>query len=214
MRLVSLTSCETQSDNHAHCLIHSVSNHETSRITGVTTLIPKETGESQAQDQSETDNYNFVQVSRNYLKEWRLLMRKSPLASEVLMFLVEHMGRTTNAVVCSYTTLTEATGVSRASVARALKLLKEDNWIDSVKIGNATAYAVNARVFWQAGRHQKQYAIFQATVIASGTEQDSDFKLKAKQSIRHIPFIEENARLMVDNSELLSPPDQQDLDLQ
>ena len=104
--------------------------------------------------------------------------------------------------------------MSRASVARALKLLKEDNWIDSVKIGNATAYAVNARVFWQAGRHQKQYAIFQATVIASGTEQDSDFKLKAKQSIRHIPFIEENARLMVDNSELLSPPDQQDLDLQ
>lgn len=180
----------------------------------MTTLIPKETGESQAQDQSETDNYNFVQVSRNYLKEWRLLMRKSPLASEVLMFLVEHMGRTTNAVVCSYTTLTEATGVSRASVARALKLLKEDNWIDSVKIGNATAYAVNARVFWQAGRHQKQYAIFQATVIASGTEQDSDFKLKAKESIRHIPFIEENARLMVDNSELLSPPDQQDLDLQ
>ena len=211
---MSLTSCETQSDNQAHCLIHSVSNQETSRITGVTTLIPKETGESQAQDQSETDNYNFVQVSRNYLKEWRLLMRKSPLASEVLMFLVEHMGRTTNAVVCSYTTLTEATGVSRASVARALKLLKEDNWIDSVKIGNATAYAVNARVFWQAGRHQKQYAIFQATVIASGTEQDSDFKLKAKQSIRHIPFIEENARLMVDNSELLSPPDQQDLDLQ
>ncbi|MDK8230816.1 plasmid replication initiation protein, partial [Escherichia coli] len=55
----------------------------------------------------EQDNYNFVQVSRAYLKEWRALTRKSPIASEILMYLIENMGRTTNAVVCSYTTLME-----------------------------------------------------------------------------------------------------------
>ena len=49
------------------------------------------------------------------------------------------MGRTTNAVVCSYTTLCEVTGVSRPTVGRAIKLLKEDNWIDTVKISNANA---------------------------------------------------------------------------
>ena len=98
----------------------------------------------------EQDNYNFVQVSRAYLKEWRALTRKSPIASEILMYLIENMGRTTNAVVCSYTTLMEITGVSRASVARAVKILKEDRWMQAVKIGNATAYCVNAKAFWQA----------------------------------------------------------------
>ncbi|EFB5776120.1 plasmid replication initiation protein, partial [Escherichia coli] len=106
----------------------------------------------------EQDNYNFVQVSRAYLKEWRALTRKSPIASEILMYLIENMGRTTNAVVCSYTTLMEITGVSRASVARAVKILKEDRWMQAVKIGNATAYCVNAKAFWQAGRNQKKYA--------------------------------------------------------
>ncbi|EII3490872.1 TPA: replication/maintenance protein RepL, partial [Escherichia coli] len=101
----------------------------------------------------EQDNYNFVQVSRAYLKEWRALTRKSPIASEILMYLIENMGRTTNAVVCSYTTLMEITGVSRASVARAVKILKEDRWMQAVKIGNATAYCVNAKAFWQAGRN-------------------------------------------------------------
>ena len=72
-----------------------------------------------------------------------------------LYYLVEHMGRTTNAVVCSYTTLCEITGVSRPTVGRAIKLLKDDQWIDTVKIGNANAYCVNERVFWQAGRNQE-----------------------------------------------------------
>src|SRR5215216_2707402 len=93
-------------------------------------------------------NYNFVQISREYLKNWRGLIRKNPLSAEILMFLIEKMGRTTNAVVCSYKTLTELTGYSRTSIANSLKTLKEDNWIEAIKIGNATAYCVNERVAW------------------------------------------------------------------
>lgn len=110
-------------------------------------------------------NFNFVQVSRAYLKEWRALTRKSPIASEILMYLVENMGRTTNAVVCSYTTLMEVTAVSRASVARAVKLLKDDRWIEAIKIGNATAYCVNASAFWQAARNQKNTPYFKQLLL-------------------------------------------------
>jgi len=163
-------------------------------------------------DREVKDNYNFVQVSRAYLTQMRLLARKSPIANEILLYLVEHMGRTTNAVVCSYKTLQEVTGLSRTSVANAIKLLKEDNWIDAVKIGNATAYCVNERVFWQAARNQRQYAIFSATVIASASEQESDYHLKAKTKLTHIPFIEESERL-ISKSEDLPPPDQRDLEL-
>lgn len=160
------------------------------------------------------DNYNFVQVSRGYLAQMRKLARKSPIANEILLYLVEHMGRTTNAVVCSYRTLQEATGLSRTSVANAIKLLKEDNWIDAIKIGNATAYCVNERVFWQAGRNQRQYAIFSATVIAAASEQESDYHKKAATKLTHIPFIESKETILVDQNEKLDPPDQIDLELE
>ncbi len=158
------------------------------------------------------DNYNFVQVSRGYLKEMRKLARKSPLGHEILYYLVEHMGKTTNAVVCSYRTLCEATESSRASVGRSIKILKDDNWIDTVKIGNATAYCVNERAFWQAGRNQRRYAIFSATVIASESEQESNFKEKAKHKLTHVPIISNKERISSGN-EMLPPPDQQDLEL-
>jgi hypothetical protein len=166
----------------------------------------------ESQELPNSANYDFVQVSRSYLKQMRSLARKSPLAHEILYYFVEHMGRTTNAVVVSYATLGEVCGSSRPSVGRAIKILKEDNWVDTVKIGNATAYCVNARAFWQAGRNQKKYAVFSATVIASESEQESNYREKAKQKLTYIPVVEQGDR-MVTGSEKLVPPDQTDLDL-
>lgn len=160
----------------------------------------------------ESHNSNFVQLSRAYLKSMRTLARKNPLAHEILYYFVENMGRTTNAVVCSYRTLCEITGTSRPTVGRAIKALKDDNWIDAVKIGNATAYCVNERVFWQAGRNQRKYAKFSATVIASESEQDSDYHEKAKQKLTYIPIVEDGDIPVTGNDEL-PPPDQKDLDL-
>lgn len=122
------------------------------------------------------------------------------------------MGRTTNAVVCSRNVLAEVTGCSIATVGRAIRILKDDNWIDTVKIGNASAYCVNERAFWQAGRNQRQYAVFSATVIAAASEQDSDFREKAKQKLTYIPVIEDSD-IAVAGSDQLTPPDQQDLDI-
>ena len=83
--------------------------------------------------------------------------------------------------LCSYTTLCEITGVSRPTVGRAIKLLKDDQWIDTVKIGNANAYCVNERVFWQAGRNQRKYAIFSNSYrICHRSE--SDFKKKPNRN--------------------------------
>lgn len=167
---------------------------------------------SEIDESQNSGNFNFVQINRAYLRDWRALTRKSPIASEILMYFIETMGRTTNAVVCSYTTLTEITGVSRASVARAVKILKEDRWLEAIKIGNATAYCVNASAFWQASRNQKKYAIFQATVVASSSEQESGFLEKSQQRLRHIPFIE-NSERAIPTEEDLPPPDQKDLEL-
>ena len=120
----------------------------------------------------------------------RGLISKQPLAAEILMFFMEKMGRTTNAVVCSYKSLQEITGYSRPTVARAIRVLKEDNWIDTVKVGNATAYCVNEKVAWQASKNERKYAIFSATVVASETEQDDGFIEKSKEKLTFIPFFE------------------------
>ena len=165
-----------------------------------------------AESQQGKQNYDFVQLSRGYLRQMRILAKKSPLAHEILYYLVENMGRTTNAVVVSYITLCEVTGVSRASVARAIKILKDDNWVDAVKVGSATAYCVNARAFWQAARNQKHYAKFAATIIASESEQDSGYHEKAKEKLTYIPVIEPSDSVSVGTDEL-PPPDQRELDL-
>jgi predicted transcriptional regulator len=166
---------------------------------------------SKVEDKS-NDNSNFVQLSRGYMSQMRVLSRKSPVAMQIFLYLVEHMGRTTNAVVCSYRVLSEVTNLSRTSVAKAIKILKEENWIDAVKIGNATAYAINERVVWQAGRNERKYAIFSATIIASESEQDSNYHELAKTKLTHIPIIE-SGDIATIGSEKLPPPDQQDLDI-
>ncbi|MBE0422194.1 plasmid replication initiation protein [Pseudoalteromonas distincta] len=158
-------------------------------------------------------NYNFVQLSRTYLKDMRVLARKSPLGHEILYYLVENMGRTTNAVVVSYRTLEEVTSTSRSSVARAVKILRDDNWMETVKVGSATAYCVNARAFWQAGRNQKQYAIFSATVVASSEEQGDDFREKATHDLKYIPMVKKDERIQINTNEVLPPPDQTEIDL-
>ncbi|MEF7908205.1 plasmid replication initiation protein, partial [Escherichia coli] len=70
---------------------------------------------------------------------------------------------------------------------------------------------VNEKVFWQSGRNQRKYAIFSATVIASASEQESDYAEKSKHKLTYIPIIESGEAAIVGSDEL-PPPDQKDLD--
>lgn len=160
---------------------------------------------------TDNDNFNFVQLQKGYMQEWRQLIKTQPLAAEIMFYFMEVMGKTSNAVVCSYKTLQEVTGYSRPSVGRAIRHLKDKNWIDSVKVGSATAYAVNERIAWQSGKNARKYAVFSATVVASESEQDPNYQ-QQDQKLKYIPFVEKSERVLVDN-EQLPPPDQQELDL-
>ena len=163
----------------------------------------------------ERENNNFVQLSKSYLKDYRHLIRKSAPAAEILMFLVERMGKTTNAVVCSPKVLSEVTGLSRSSVSRAVKILKDDNWVDVVKIGGVKTFAVNERVVWAAQANKRHYAIFSATVVATESEQESGI-LDKQAPLKNIPIVGEiqNDNLILTNTnEPLPPPDQGEIEL-
>lgn len=130
------------------------------------------------------ENANFVQLKDNSLRAIQGLIQKSPVSAQILFFFIEKMGKLNNSVICSYQTLMEVTGYSRATVSRAIKHLKDHNWIDTVKVGSATAYCVNAQIAWRAANNQRHYAIFSSTVVASSSE-NSDFESNKK--LRYIP---------------------------
>ena len=156
-------------------------------------------------------NYNFVQLNRGYLKAHRALIKKYHQSAVVLDVLIEGMGKS-NALVISYKTLQELTGYGRTTVATAIKVLKDDQWIQSIKIGTTNAYIVNSAAFWTTWATGRAYSKFYATVIVSESEQDVTIDQLRDVQLRSVPIFERNERILVGTEEL-PPPDQTDLDL-
>lgn len=154
-------------------------------------------------------NYNFVQVQKSALKDMRGLAARSPKAMQLLLTLVEKMNRE-NAIMISKKTLEQITGMSSASVTRAIKLLKEERWVQIIKVGTSNVYRVNSLAFWQAAKDQR-YTSFRATIVASENEQDENWD---GVKLKHFPLLESNdVEKMQIVDEQLPPPDQGELNV-
>jgi len=151
---------------------------------------------------------DFVQVTRGYLSEMRKLQDKSPMALSVLLFLTERMTRQ-NAIVISQPTLAEILGCNPSSVYRAINLLRSENWIQVIKIGQTNGYLVNSKVVWRS-HQEKRYGYFNAEVIASEKEQTQSVEELENQPLREIPNVKKGECPISDNASL-TPPDQRDL---
>ncbi|WP_312632244.1 replication/maintenance protein RepL, partial [Mammaliicoccus sciuri] len=80
-------------------------------------------------------------------EDW--LMAKSPIAYRIFKFLINNMD-SYNAVMCSYKVLEEQFEVSTSTVTRAVKLLKDKQYIDVYKSGTSNVYAVNKQIAWNS----------------------------------------------------------------
>lgn len=161
----------------------------------------------------ERTNLNFVQFDRSVMRQHRELIRKSPLAAEILDFLIESMNKT-NIVVCSYRVLEEVTGYKKRSLQYAIQLLKKNHWVQTIKIGQASAYVVNSAAFWSSYASGKEYSIFHATVIAAASEQEETLEQLKNIKLKRVPIWDRKHDIpTIDTSEELPPPDQGDLDL-
>jgi Fe2+ or Zn2+ uptake regulation protein len=154
-------------------------------------------------------NWNFLQIEKSSLREFRRLADQSPKALKVLLVLAEKMNRE-NALMVSRHTLSEITGLSTATLTRAIALLRDEKWIQIIKVGTSNVYRVNSKAFWQSSG-DKKYSSFRATIFASETEQEEkwdDIELK------RFPLLEHTAeeRILVSNDQI-DPPDQQELSI-
>ncbi len=121
-----------------------------------------------------TEHAHFAMVELQAMEGMIELNARAPKAVSLLMTLIRRMQPgSAGVVVCSRETMRELLGASMPTVDRALKLLITEGWVQRIRIGGAHALAINSRVAWVGPRGQLQHAVFDATVIASRSEQDA-----------------------------------------
>lgn len=126
---------------------------------------------------------NFIQVNKDYYKAEDWLMAKSPIAYRIFKFLINSMDGY-NAVICSQTVLQETFNISRVTVSRAIKILKEKNYIDVYKTGTSNVYAINKNIVWSSWGSNYKYATFGANIILSENEQEQGIQAQIK-AVKH-----------------------------
>lgn|SRR5690625_215802 len=142
------------------------------------------------QRQKKSPYRSWVQMNKDAYKAEDWLMSKSPIAYRIFKFLINNMD-SYNAVMCSQTVLQEQFDVSRVTISRAIKLLKEKQFIDVYKSGTSNVYAVNKQIAWSSWGSNFKHGKFGANIILSESEQDEQVKLEI-QKHKEVSLKEEN----------------------
>jgi len=117
----------------------------------------------------------WIQTDRASHEAWGRLSVSKPRAAALMHYLVAQMGHS-DAVVASWATLSSISGMSVATVRRAVADLRSERWIEVVQIGGkgaANAIVINSRVAWTQERDKLRYARFSAQVLARSDEQET-----------------------------------------
>lgn len=133
----------------------------------------------------------WVQTERAAHEAWAALIRKSPLAAQVMHILTSQV-EDHNAVVISQKVLAQLVQGSERGIRDALALLRKDNWIETRQIGGrgtVNAYVINDRVAWNGKRDGIRYSLFSARVIVSEEEQPDRQELGQQAPLRQLPGI-------------------------
>lgn len=117
----------------------------------------------------------WTQFNNEHTKELMQLAIKYPRAHAILYFLVDQMDNY-NAVLCSSRVIEEVLGVSRQTVSKNIKILRELGFLAVLKSGNANVYAVNDKVYWKSWGNNRKYSKFPANVVLAMSEQDTEYQ--------------------------------------
>lgn len=146
--------------------------------------------EEEHEQQKKSPYGRWIQLNKDAYKAEDWLMSKSPIAYRIFKFLLNNMD-SYNAVMCSQTVLQERFEVSRATVSRAVKLLKDKQYIDTYKSGTSNVYAVNKQIAWNSWGNNFKYGKFSANIILSESEQEGQIKTKIQ---KHQEVIKESRK--------------------
>ena len=118
----------------------------------------------------------WTQFNNEHTKELMWLAIKHPKAHAILYFLIDQMDEY-NAVMCSYKVLEEVLGVGHATIARNLKVLKENGFIAILKSGTSNVFTINDSIYWKSWGNNKKYSKFPANVVLALSEQEENYQV-------------------------------------
>lgn len=114
----------------------------------------------------------FKKTTDEHFALMELLIKKHSLAALIYNFFVKNMDNT-NAIIMSFDAMEEYFGYSRSALSRAIKVLVSNKMLEIQKSGNMNVYCINADLVWAQREDKKKFARFNATVIISGSEQQT-----------------------------------------
>ena len=141
--------------------------------------------EQQAQEEEEKERrkspfQRFYQINKDNSEYLRSCLKENPKALEMLLFIFDHMDKY-NAVVCSYKVFQEALEMSKATVQRSIKYLKENGFVHIYRTGTSNVYVANKDLVWNSWGKNTQYCEFPANIVLSKTEQEDKAKVHDKR---------------------------------
>lgn len=134
-----------------------------------------------SEDREEERNHDFVMLYRREKTAMFDLGKKDPSASVLLNFLILNMD-TDNCLIVSGETIAELLDWSVRTVRSKVKVLYDLQMIDILKSGNTNIYCINSNIAWSTYASKKQYAKFQARVLISKSEQESNKRIRSSRT--------------------------------
>lgn len=137
--------------------------------------------EEEARNKAKKNDNFYMLFKDGGSQKIRELIKISPPAAEIFMFLAEQADRT-NAVVASGKALAQFLKISEATVSRALKFLSKreegkEPFLEILKSGGTNVFILNPDIVWSAWKTGKDYCLFgNAKILLSTNEQDSAMK--------------------------------------
>lgn len=136
----------------------------------------KEDEDAAAKEAQKSPFKNFVQKNssdRATLTNDQLMV-KNLTAARIFNFLTCNMDRY-NAVMVSNLALMEYLEVSRSSVSKGIKFLKDCRLICVYKSGTSNIYALDDTLVWNSRGTNRKFSKFNTNIIISKTEQEQEY---------------------------------------
>jgi len=143
----------------------------------------KDDKESEIEKQSPYSNW--YQFNRDHTKEMIWLATNHPKAQAILLFLLEQMDRY-NAVMCSYLVFQEALSISKQTITRSIKILKESGFLHIMKSGTSNIYVINNDLAWSSWGKNYKYCKFPANIVLSAGENKNYLSKIERKNIKQV----------------------------
>lgn len=117
-------------------------------------------------------NANFIQFYEDKLPLISIMIDENATATKLFLFLVRHMDKR-NAIIISQQAITEALGLTRQTISKCIKYLTDKKVLAIFKSGTSNIYAINSQIVWKTNANGKKYALFDARVYITKSEQET-----------------------------------------